>query len=436
GRSTPAGTRHTFYGIDAGESYLNAGSVVVRGEEGSCFIKLRAQGVKLDAKMNGQVVAVLERSTTKYKILKSFVGIGSGSRSLGETFRVIDIPPSALSNAPQIPSTSPHLLDPNSSPPISHFHLTAQTSSWIPASLHCTLLSKKPTIYSSWNLQNESRKRRNRQSAAAVAINKAIPRLRKVSNESTTRGSFESQSIGVILGRGNSKTGALGFGIGSVQVGASINAVKARPDLREYVVMVSENYTSQCCFVCRGPLVYLIGIDKNGTFYYIYRILRCPRCQIYFHRDKVGSTNMLASLLDLLETNSNLLAPSFSSALGNGPRTTSNNPTLLLTDALEAFERQLDRTDNLVSVDEWEELIKGLELKVVEKREKSEKNKKGLEAAKKGKGKGKAKADLVELEEDVEEDYVGVLLRGETSEGEDEEEGEASEESDEEEEVE
>ncbi|GAA5867139.1 hypothetical protein JCM5353_007316, partial [Sporobolomyces roseus] len=28
GRSTPAGTRHTFYGIDAGESYLNAGSVV------------------------------------------------------------------------------------------------------------------------------------------------------------------------------------------------------------------------------------------------------------------------------------------------------------------------------------------------------------------------------------------------------------------------
>lgn len=74
GRSTPAGTQHTFYGIDAGESYLNAGSVVVRGKDGTSFMRLRAQGVKLDEKMNGQVVAVLERSTTKYKILESFVG--------------------------------------------------------------------------------------------------------------------------------------------------------------------------------------------------------------------------------------------------------------------------------------------------------------------------------------------------------------------------
>lgn len=143
---------------------------------------------------------------------------------------------------------------------------------------------------------------------------------------------------------------------------------------------------------------------------------------------------MIASLFDLLETNSNLLAPSFSSALGNGPRTTSKKPTLLLTDALEAFERQSNGSYRTASVDEWEGIIEGVELKVAGKREKEAEKKQGLEAtAKKGKGKGKGKAESVELEEEEEEEYVGVLLRGDGSEEEEEEEErEASEESDEE----
>ncbi|GAA5905861.1 uncharacterized protein JCM6883_002477 [Sporobolomyces salmoneus] len=193
--------------------------------------------------------------------------------------------PAPTSSAQQSASSSAASLPPSSSLlfPSDLFRLPSDLQS---------ILARRDIVHATRAIQNRSFRRRLEDSSARKLVNKLFPKL----------AGNKKQLVVVVVGKTDmTSKGGVGIGKGKAGIEAFLNAIKSCSWLELELLMVDERNTSKFCVHpdCSFNLVHPYRNDSSSPSP-ILRLKVSIECHNTFHRDFIGSYNILRKALDLI----------------------------------------------------------------------------------------------------------------------------------------